>query len=249
MRSKKPTLFQQAIKEIKRLEKATRRAAKRGYTFDLPFRKTKTGKEKTRFTQKEVEYLKSLKLRDLYEYSTYEGRSGVERRAEERREASLKAARTRQEKRKERENKYKQNPENYGTPRPTSYPSISYTIINAFLSRSEFKKLNLGVDPVEEESAYQYVVDFCNKVIDDPEVGANGLADALENARVSGLYQEIHLSYWWQIMGKMDKLLPYLPKRYESDINAMSDFTSNVQDGGMNFREKNQLFIELFGEE
>lgn len=64
----KPSLFQQAQKEIKRIERAAKRAEKRGYSYDLPFRKTKSGKEKTRYTKKELEELKKTNLKDLRQY-------------------------------------------------------------------------------------------------------------------------------------------------------------------------------------
>lgn len=65
----KPTIREQAEKEIRRLEKAARRKAKKeGYEFDLPFRKTEKGTTKKRYTAKELEQLKRTKPKDLYKY-------------------------------------------------------------------------------------------------------------------------------------------------------------------------------------
>lgn len=241
MRRKTSSLYSEAIKQIKRLEKAARRAEKRGYKFDLPFRKTKSGQEKTRYTKKEVEWLKSLKTKDLYQYSTYDGKSGVERRAEERREASKKAAETRAGLNKPFEFDARKSYQ--------EYQSVTRTIIDNFLEREKFIKLNTGVDKYECDSAYQYVVDFTNKVISDPEVGASGLAWALEEANNDGLVMEIHLSYWWQIRGNMSKLVPYLPSKYEDDIKFIT-FTDSAEEEEpfpVDFTEK-EGFIRFFND-
>ena len=97
MATRVSSIFEQAQKEIRRLERAAKRIEKRGYVFDLPFGKTKTGKAKTRYTRKDVEYLKSLKARNLYQYATAFGMSGEEYRAAERSRASKKGAETRKQ--------------------------------------------------------------------------------------------------------------------------------------------------------
>ncbi len=85
MAVKKPTLREQAEKEIKRIEKTAKRISKRGYEFDLPY-----DKEKRRYTRKEVEELKRTKAKDIYKYSTAHGMSGEEYRRYERSQAAKK---------------------------------------------------------------------------------------------------------------------------------------------------------------
>lgn len=67
--------YKDAMKEIKRLERAAKRVEKRGFTFNLPFRYSGS-KLKSRFTHKDVEYLKSLKTKDLYKYAEYVTETG-----------------------------------------------------------------------------------------------------------------------------------------------------------------------------
>lgn len=226
------SIYQQALKEIRRIEKAARRIAKRGYEFDLPFRKTKSGTEKTRYTRKELEYLKSIKGKDLYQYATYEGRSGEERRQEERREASRKAAETRKRKANEWDfDPYKARED---------YMSVASTIISNFLDRSKFVKLNYGPDKYFRDEAYNYVVKFIDRLIADPDVGQTGVAWMLEDANNNGLVTEIHLSYWWEIRMNMDGLTPYLPKQYQDDIeiiNFSEDDNSDTYPTNLNENE------------
>lgn len=224
------SIYQQALKEIRRIEKAARRISKRGYEFDLPFRKTKSGTEKTRYTRKELEYLKSIKGKDLYQYATYEGRSGEERRQEERREASRKAAETRRQKAKPK----------------SEYKSINTTIIFQFLERANFVKLNYTSDKYLADEAYNYVVNFIESLIKDPGVGESGVAQALEEAANVGLMTEIHLSYWWEIRTNMSKLSKFLPPKYATYINALESSENDNSDTYPTNLEENEEFNDYF---
>jgi len=167
------SIYQQALKEIRRIEKAARRIAKRGYEFDLPFRKTKAGTEKTRYTRKELEYLKSIKGKDLYQYSTYEGRSGEERRQEERREASRKAAETRRQRKKQKER---------------DYVPINQTIIDNFLNRQNWHMLR--------DTTYEKLATFIrNKVA---QLGSAEVANAIQEATSDGFVAQFQRSYDYQ---------------------------------------------------
>lgn len=167
------SIYQQALKEIRRIEKAARRIAKRGYEFDLPFRKTKAGTEKTRYTRKELEYLKSIKGKDLYQYATYEGRSGVERREEERREASRKAAETRRQRKKQKER---------------NYVSINQTIIDNFLIRQNWYMLR--------DETYNKLATFIrNKVA---QLGSAEVANTIQEATSDGFVAQFQRSYDYQ---------------------------------------------------
>lgn len=167
------SIYQQALKEIRRIEKAARRIAKRGYEFDLPFRKTKAGTEKTRYTRKELEFLKSIKGKDLYQYATYEGRSGEERRQEERREASRKAAETRRQRKKQKER---------------DYVPINQTIIDNFLNRQNWHMLR--------DTTYEKLATFIrNKVA---QLGSAEVANAIQEATSDGFVAQFQRSYDYQ---------------------------------------------------
>lgn len=167
------SIYQQALKEIRRIEKAARRIAKRGYEFDLPFRKTKAGTEKTRYTRKELEYLKSIKGKDLYQYATYEGRSGEERREEERREASRKAAETRRQRKRQKER---------------DYVPINQTIIDNFLNRQNWHML--------KDTTYEKLATFIrNKVA---QLGSAEVANSIQEATSDGFVAQFQRSYDYQ---------------------------------------------------
>ena len=143
----KSTLFQQAQKEIRRLKRATKRAEKRGYIFDLPFGRTKSGAEKTRYTQKEVEKLSQLHLKDLYKYSKYGSEkagyvSGEEARKSEAKWQAQQASRARWEKYREKiriREKIEHERFMRDLYEDTSYKSISRTIIDNCMDRKNWR--------------------------------------------------------------------------------------------------------------
>lgn len=147
MATKTPSLRQLAEKQIRRLERATRRAVERGYVFDLPFRRTKTGTEKTRYTRKEVEELSRLHLKDLYKYSKYGNEtfgyvSGEEYRKEEAKWQAKHAASARWEKEKERIRKQEELERKRLLSDISSkqqYVSISKTVIDNCMDRKNWR--------------------------------------------------------------------------------------------------------------
>lgn len=103
MATRRPTIYERVQTALRKIGRAAQRIAKRGYIFDLPFGKTKQGKEKKRYTQKEAEYLEGIKSKDLYPYSTVNGMSGVEYRKYERSQAAKRGYETRLWKKKHSE--------------------------------------------------------------------------------------------------------------------------------------------------
>lgn len=95
---KAETAKRAAEKLIKSIKKKATRMEKRGYKVELPKSLkglSRKGTEKTRWTRKEVETLRGIKTKYLYQYATYttpEGAviSGVEGRKYERRAAAKK---------------------------------------------------------------------------------------------------------------------------------------------------------------
>lgn len=187
MRSKKPTLTQLAEKQIRRLERATKRAIERGYVFDLPFRRTKTGKEKTRYTAREVEKLKLLHLKDLYKYSTRGGVAGEKARAEERRWQAKIASQTRWRKEAEKrriqdEIESKRIWKDIWSETKTSYVSITPKVIDDFLDRKNW---------VGYWSDYNYnnIANFIQRARE--ELGDNEVAQTLQELKNDGAIQEL----------------------------------------------------------
>jgi len=186
MRSRKPSLYEQALKQIKRLERATRRAEKRGYQFDLPFRRTRTGEEKTRYTQKEVERLKSLHLKDLYKYSkvgTPETgyKSGEEYRKEEARWQAQQAARQRwaNEWKRRREQEERED----RAFKRQFYRSISETVINNAMRRENWRY---------SDRYYEKFLEIVNRA---KEINVDATAQAFQDMINAGVLQPIQQHY------------------------------------------------------
>lgn len=195
------SIYQQALKEIRRIEKAARRIAKRGYEFDLPFRKTKAGTEKTRYTRKELEYLKSIKSKDLYQYAKYEGRSGEERREEERREASRKAAETRRERKRQKDR---------------DYVPINQTIIDNFLNRQNWHMLR--------DITYDKLVTFIrNKVV---QLGSAEVANAIQEATTDGFVSQFQRSYDYQFTVNIMLFEQYFD---DNTLNEIAEEQNNTE--------------------
>lgn len=92
------SIYSEAQKQLRRIQKIARRIEKRGYTFDLPYGKTKGGGEKKRFTAKELEQLRNVRAKDLYKYAEAFGYSGEEYHKKELQARAKKAAKARKEK-------------------------------------------------------------------------------------------------------------------------------------------------------
>ena len=181
MRSKKPTLLELALKQIRRLERATKRATERGYLFKLPFRKTKTGKEKTKYTSREVENLQSLHLKDLYKYSTKGGVSGEIARAEERKWQAKLASEARWKKEKEKR-RIQYDIETTRREKTSTFVSITPKVIDDFLDRKNW---------VGYWSDYNYnnIENFIQRA--RFELGDNEVAQTLQELKNDGAIQEL----------------------------------------------------------
>lgn len=221
MAARKPTLFQQAQKEIRRLEKAARRIEKRGYEFNLPFRYTKEGGLKTRYSRKEVESLKSLKAKDLYKYATAYGMSGESYRELERSRAAKKGAETRKEFRKpfdfsDIERNRQEILESKRAREKEELVSISGSIIRNFLDRKEFLK-----EPKFTDVGYQIVVDFIDNMID--RFGVNAVAQAIQLGILDGSVREVHASYDSNVAVNLKKLRQLMPDKTTENFSRLLD--------------------------
>ena len=195
MAAKRPTLFQQAQKEIKRIRKAAERISKRGYEFNIPYLK-----EKKRYTRKDVEKLKQVKSKDLYQYSTAFGMSGLRYREIERSRAAQKGVETRKGMNKPFEFDPREFKKQF-----EEFKSVSRTVIDNFLRRTNFIKLS--------DTYYEKVVNFINSEIE--RTSAGNVANAIEKAALGGAVREIHLSYDWNFYIKMADFTGYFDVEYE----------------------------------
>ena len=177
MAARRPTLFQQAQKEIKRIEKAAKRISKRGYEFNIPFLKPKK-----RYTRKDVERLQKLKSKDLYKYATAYGMSGERYREIERSRASQKGVETKRGLNKPFEFDARKAKKEF-----EEFKSVSKTIIDNFLQRRNFVKLS--------DTYYEKVVNFIQSEISRTSEG--NVANAIQKAALTGAVRVIHLAYDW----------------------------------------------------
>lgn len=245
MRSRKPSLFQQAQKEIRRLEKATRRAEKRGYVFDLPFRKTREGKEKTRYTSKEVEKLKSLHLRDLYKYSSYGVVSGEEYYKQERKWQAQQAAASRWEKVRERIRKKEQFERERLLDEIHSYKSVSRTIIDNAMQRTNW---------LWNDKYYQKFLDVVTKAM---EVNVNQTAQAFQDMINDGVLIVIQKHYKPQdylidfatFSSYFDDIVPEDVEYSKNDDPYDDDDDELIDDETLSDMsdEEREFFIKAFG--
>lgn len=207
-----PTLAEQAEKELKRLERAAKRAGKRGYTFNLaPLSQTKGGKKRQRWTKKAVAELKGLKTKNLYKYATGPGGiSGEEWRKKEQQEAARKAAETRKRKaeeaaaraRAEADRKAAEEWEKANSP----YTPLkdSEVIIDNFLTRANWEPI----------SNIQY--DILNGWLDNEirMFGEDIVAEALEAAINDGTVYELRGRYKEYITVRLSVLEDYIDAVY-----------------------------------
>lgn len=226
MATRKPTLFQQAQKEIKRIQRAARRISERGYEFKkIPYT------EKKKYTRKDVEKLKQIKAKDLYKYATAYGYRGEVYREIERSRAAEKGVETRRGlnkpyefgniefekeeilKARERIEKEKQE-----------LASISQTIIDNFLKRSNFLP-----EPKFTDDDFQKVVNFIESMID--EYGRDNVARGIETAANLGILKEVYRSYTINIDTNLDKLLTVMGVNYDPfKFEVKDDWESESED-------------------
>lgn len=251
MASRKPSLFQQAQKEIRRLEKAARRVAKRGYTFELPFRKTKTGAEKIRYTRAEVERLSKLRTKDLYKYATYQTEygtfTGTEYRKIERRVAARLGITRRQNRidaqRYYEEAKARWEQEEYEREREEQYASVSGTIIDNAMQRKNWRW---------SDKYYEQFLSVVNKArainIDQT---AQAFQDMINSGVLIGIQKDYKPEDFWvdfstfseyfdDIMPESKELLSNQEDAFEEDYFDEEDF-ANMSD------EEREFYISAFG--
>lgn len=178
------TLYKQAQKELRRIQRSISSIEKRGYSFTklpLKFRgATRYGEKKTRWSKKEVESLKATKAKDLYKYAEYRTKSGRMVRGEvgreiEREKAATKAAQTR----KAIRNYIRQDTESAFEIMPWS--TVSRMTIDDFLDRKTFINFT--------DRAYEKVVDWIKNKIE--EFGEDKVSRALQLAKNEGMMTEL----------------------------------------------------------
>lgn len=227
MAARRPTLFQQAQKEIRRIEKAAKRISKRGYEFDIPFLKPKK-----RYTRKDVEKLQGIKSKDLYKYATAYGMSGERYREIERSRAAQKGVETRKGLSKPFEFDARKSKKEF-----EEFKSVSKTIIDNFLQRRNFVKLS--------DAYYDKVVNFINREIDRTSEG--NVANAIQKAALTGAVREIHLAYDWNFYIKMADFMPYFNTEY--DDQDVIDFSEEPEEdiNGFEMLPESFDFEDIFG--
>lgn len=224
--AKKRSITEQAFSEIKRIERLAKRAEKRGYTFNLPYRFTKTGKEKTRFTKAELEQLKQVRTKDLYKYGSAFGVSAEEYRKRERSESARKAARTRRERKERRETKRWQ--QDY-----SSYESISTVIISNFLN--PYNWMHAATQPKIIEIATEYI----NKRIE--MFGEWKVAMSLEGAAKDGVLSEIQRSYAYNVRKNLDALEEYY-QLYDDTYSNLVEANEEEYEDDEEYQYDEELF-------
>ena len=226
MAARRPTLFQQAQKEIRRITIAAERISKRGYEFNIPFLKPKK-----RYTRKDVEKLQRIKAKDLYKYATAYGMRGERYREIERSRAAQKAAETRKGLSKPFEFDATEFRKQY-----EEFKSVSKTIIDNFLQRRNFVKLS--------DAYYEKVVNFINSEIDRTSEG--NVANAIQKAALTGAVRELHLAYDWNFYLKMADFLPFFSVEYEE--MEMIDFSEQPEEDirGFQMLPETEDFDDIF---
>lgn len=227
MAARKPTLFQQAQKEIRRIKKAASRISKRGYEFDIPFLKPKK-----RYTRKDVEKLQSIKSKDLYKYASAYGMTGERYREIERSRAAQKAVETKRGLNKPFEFDARKAKKEF-----EEFKSVSKTIIDNFLQRRNFVKLS--------DAYYEKVVNFIQSEISRTSEG--NVANAIQKAALTGAVREIHLAYDWNFYIKMADFIPYFNTEY--DEQDVIDFSEEPEEdiNGFEMLPESDSFEDIFG--
>ena len=232
MAARRPTLFQQAQKEIKRIKKAAERISKRGYEFNIPFLKPKK-----RYTRKDVEKLTGIKSKDLYKYATAYGMRGERYREIERSIAAQKGAETRKEIRRpfdfsDIERNRQEILEAKRAREKQELVSISGSIIRNFLDRKEFLK-----EPKFTDVGYQIVVDFIDNMID--RFGVNAVAQAIQLGSLDGSVNEVHASYDSNVRVNLLMLRRLMPD------NSIENFSQTLDDDSFGFNNSDDTDTEI----
>ena len=197
-RKSKSKLYKEAKKELNRIQRSISAIEKRGFTFNkVPskfFGIDTFGDEKTKWTRKEVEFLKEKRAKDLYKYAVYttptgETISGEKGRALERSIAAKKAAETRKMQQHSSGSTMKRVNEDTRADRTRTM--ISDLIISNFLDISKFNPSKLA------DEVYPKTRNFIYSMVS--ERGKNYVADAIQSAAADGMTEVVQQSYNWNI--------------------------------------------------
>lgn len=234
MATKTPSLKQLAEKQIRRLERATRRAVERGYVFDLPFGRTRTGTAKTRYTRKEVEELSRLHLKDLYKYSkygneTFEYVSGEEYRKKEKKLQAQQAASARWEKERERKREEADNLYRDIERRRKVFKSISPSIVDNFIDPSNWRFKGAFYTSFKE--ALDEAIEMTSK---------DFIAEIIQEMTTDGLAYQVHQGYKPE---HFDNLFPKFLSFIETRLPAFAERIRalEVEDEGEDDDATNEL--------
>lgn len=237
MAARRPTLFQQAQKEIKRIKKAAERISKRGYEFNIPFLKPKK-----RYTRKDVEKLTGIKAKDLYKYATAYGMRGERYREIERSRAAQKGAETREGLRKPFDfgdvERYKEEILEAKRQREKQeLVSISQSIISNFLSRKEFLP-----EPKFTDIGYEIVQDFINNMIEN--FGVDAVAQAIQLGSLDGSVQEVHASYDSNVVVNLNRLRKLMPDNLSENM-SIKNFSSLLDDDSFGYNNSDDKDTDI----
>lgn len=230
------TLYQEAQKELKRIQRRISAIEKRGYSFtNLPFKYrgvTRYGEKKTKWSRKEVESLRSTKAKDLYKFATYhqkyidnEGKvierniKGTSARQIEREKAAQKAAITRIANRSTSGNIRKRNlgevPKGNARDLSTQQKGLK-DIRNRtdILSRTQSMVSTIIINTFLDKSKFNNSIK-ANEVYPKTvakinelidKYGKDKVADAIQQAGKTGLMQDIQNAYNDEIDEALERL-------------------------------------------
>lgn len=193
--AKRPTIKSQYQKEYGRLQRAVKRAEKRGYFFEENTLPPKVKKP----TRKSLERLRKVPTSSIYDKArvvieeTGEIITGTEARRLERQLAAQKAAETRREKKATpaESRKRKQVEE--------KLPSMEDIIIRNFIAQVRHYP----------KSAAPVILPWLDRLIS--EKGRTAVATMIESARASGILIDQQVAYSERIYTFMADMLDYLP--------------------------------------
>lgn len=192
--AKRPTIKSQYQKEYERLQRAVKRAEKRGYFFEENPLPTKVKKP----TRKSLERLRKVPTSSIYDKAkvvieeTGEILTGTEARKLERQLAAQRAAETRREKRTPSTSRKRKQVEE-------KLPSMEDIIIRNFIAQVQHYP----------KSAAPVILPWLERLIS--EKGRTAVATMIESARASGILIDQQVAYSERIYTFMADMLDYLP--------------------------------------
>lgn len=225
-------LFQ---KEVKRIERAMKRAEKRGYTFhsynqpEMPKRVTKQAIKKLQGIKGDTLY----KFGEKIDATTGELTSGYEARKQERRESARKAVETRKanKEKKEKEKQKKKpiqeieiNVEEPPLPKIDYQPQDEYTPIeyDSFPSFTTVVIANFKAELAHFPIASEPILKWFNEMV--RLYGEDEVAEMLEDAKQAGVW--LDRSIWYnkeKTSSKIAEFMNYLPNMSEGIKEELID--------------------------